>query len=115
MLFVLRQAVGDREPGRLGADEDVSVRPDARIVDQRAHGDVNEGPVTDHRIKDRAADCAVGVVSVLVAVGKKTILSLDDGQFRALDAGERLEGRAGRSPAVRTSGSKQRSGKRPLR
>jgi hypothetical protein len=34
-LLELGQVVGDLEPGRLGADEDVSSGPDARLVDER--------------------------------------------------------------------------------
>ena len=40
MLLGLRQVVGDVEPRRLRADEDVLGRPYARRVDQRSHRDV---------------------------------------------------------------------------
>ena len=51
MLCVLRQVVGDGEPRRLGADEDVLGRADGRIVDQNTHGDVDEGAVANDRIR----------------------------------------------------------------
>lgn len=56
MLWVLGQVVGDCEPSRLGADEDVLGRADGRIVDEASHGDVDEGAVADDRIQERAAD-----------------------------------------------------------
>ena len=67
MRGVLRQIVGDGEPRRLGADEDVLARADGRIVDQGAHGDVDEGAVADHRIEQRAARLAARVVAIVVA------------------------------------------------
>ncbi len=45
VLLVLRQVIGDLEPGSLRADEDVLGRTDARRVDQRAHRDVHVGAV----------------------------------------------------------------------
>ena len=41
MRRVLRQIVGDGEPRRLGADEDVLARPDGRRVDERPERDVH--------------------------------------------------------------------------
>ena len=67
MRGVLRQIVGDGEPRRLRADEDVLARPDGRIVDQGAHGDVDEGAVAHHRIEQRAARLAARVVAIVVA------------------------------------------------
>ena len=52
MLLILGQVVGDGEPRRLGADEDMLGRPDGRIVDQGSQGDMDEGAVADHRIKE---------------------------------------------------------------
>ena len=101
MRGVLRQIVGDGEPRRLGADEDVLARADGRIVDQGAHGDVNEGAVAHDRIEQRAARLAVRVVAVFVAKDHEVVLAAGDAQLVALDAGERLERRAGRAPAVR--------------
>jgi hypothetical protein len=39
---MLRQIFEDRLPRRLGADVDVGTRPDARLVDQRTEGHVDE-------------------------------------------------------------------------
>jgi hypothetical protein len=52
MLFVLGQVVGDREPGRLRADENVLARADSWIVDESSHGDVNKGAGSDERIEE---------------------------------------------------------------
>ena len=101
MLFILRQVVGDREPRRLGADEDVPARADAGIVQKASQGDVDEGAVADHRIEQRAAPPAVRVIGVFFALDKEIILALGEAEFAALDAGERLEGRPGRPPAIR--------------
>jgi hypothetical protein len=51
MLFVLGQVVGDCEPWRFGADENVLARADGRVVDEGSHGDVDEGAVEDDRIE----------------------------------------------------------------
>ena len=101
MRGVLRQIVGDGEPRRLGADEDVLARADGGIVDQGAHGDVNEGAVAHHRIEQRAARLAARVVAVVVAENHEVVCAAGDAQLVARDAGERLERRAGRAPAAR--------------
>ena len=93
--------VGDGEPRRLGADEDVLARADGRIVDQGAHGDVDEGAVAHHRIEQRAARLAARVVAIVVAENHQVVRAAGDAQLVARDAGERLERRAGRAPAVR--------------
>jgi hypothetical protein len=49
VLVVLRQAVRDLEPGRLGADEDVGRRPECRCVGQRPQGDVDVRAVAHDR------------------------------------------------------------------
>jgi hypothetical protein len=50
MLAILRQAVGDLEPRRLGADENVRSRTDRGIIYQRPHRDMDEGALAHHRI-----------------------------------------------------------------
>src|SRR5215468_10457585 len=67
MPFILRQVVGDGEPRRLGADEDMRRRPDRRIVDQRSHCDMHIGAVPDDGVKQRSARLAARVIPVLVA------------------------------------------------
>src|SRR6476646_9926899 len=74
---------------------------DGWLVDQGSHGDVNKGAVPDQRVEQRAARFAVRVVSVLIAEDHKMVLAFGDFQLIALDAGESLESRAGRTPAVR--------------
>src|SRR5690349_862098 len=101
MFPVLRQVVRDREPRCLGADKDVGGRADRGIVDQRPHGDMNESAFAHHRIEQRAAFAAMRVVAVLVAVDHETVLAFGDAEFVARDAGERLERRTGRAPAIR--------------
>src|SRR5947209_3905855 len=91
MLPVLRQVVRDREPRCLGADKDVSGRADRGIVDQRAHGDMDESAFPHHRIEQRAAFPAMRVVADLVAIDHEIVLALGDAEFVARDAGERLE------------------------
>src|SRR5713101_666968 len=99
MLCVLRQVVGDGEPRRLGADEDVPARTDAGVVQKASQGDMDEGAVADDRIEQRAAAPAVRVVSVVVALDQEIVLALGEAELAALDAGERLEGRT-RGPAA---------------
>src|SRR4051812_7478461 len=101
MPLVLGQLVGDREPRRLRAHEDVVGRADGRRVDQGAHGHVDVGAVADDRIKQRAAPFAVRIVSLVGAVDQQAVGALRDREFGSLDAGEGLEGRAGGAPAVR--------------
>src|SRR3546814_3258681 len=51
-VFVLRQVVGDREPRRLRAGEDVAARPGRGRVDKRAQGEQPEAacaPTTPHQ------------------------------------------------------------------
>src|SRR5262245_47658963 len=100
MLRVLRQVVGDREPRRLGADKDMLRRSNGWIVEQRPHRNVNEGAGSNHRVKQRAAHFAVRVVTLLVAEDHEVGVAAGQGQLFAFDAGEWLESRAGRSPAV---------------
>ncbi len=61
MLFEL-QAVRDREPGRLRADED-GMRRNRWSVDERCHGDMDKSAVADQRIEKgatlRCASCAL--------------------------------------------------------
>jgi len=101
MPLVLRQVVGDGEPGRLGADEDVVGRPDGRLVDQGSQRDVDVLAVADQRIEEGAARPAVGVVRLLdvAAEDQQLVVPLGDGEFATLDAGEGLERRTGGAPA----------------
>ena len=66
VFFVLPQVVGDGEPRGVGADENVMRRAYGRVVDEGSHGDVHEGAVTDHRIKEGALTLAGRVVGVLL-------------------------------------------------
>src|SRR6266852_473109 len=102
LALSLRQAVGDGEPRRLGADEDVRGRTDGRIIDKGSHGDVDEGAVADGRIEQRAAPITVRVVVIGVAKDHELVLALAEAQPVARNAGERLERRPRRPPAVRT-------------
>src|SRR5439155_16700346 len=88
--LILWQTVGDLEPRRLRAHEDVSGRPDRRIVDQRPHRDMDEGALAHHRIEQRPAAPAMRVMTGLLAVDHDVVVALDDTEFVARDAGERL-------------------------
>ena len=55
MSLLLRQVVGDIEPGRLRADEDVEHRANPRVVDQRSHPHVKE-PAVAHEPHERHAE-----------------------------------------------------------
>jgi hypothetical protein len=61
---------------------------------------MDELAAADDRIEERPARSAAGVVAVCVAEDQDVLPSLDDPELGALDAGERLEGRARRPPAV---------------
>jgi hypothetical protein len=102
VLLMLRQTVRDREPSRLGADEDVPVRADGGIVNESSHGDMNIGAGADERIEERTACFAMRVVAGFVAKDQKVVSPLGKRQLVALYAGERLKGRAGGAPAIRT-------------
>ena len=52
----------------------------AGIVDQGAHGDVNEGAVAHHRIEQRAARLAARVVADVVAENHEIVLAAGDAQ-----------------------------------
>src|ERR1700682_1845311 len=101
MLFVLRKIVGNCEPPRLGADEDVLGRADGRIVHESPHGDMDKCAIPDDRIEQRAAYLAVRIVAVFVAKDHEVVLALSDTQSVAPDAGEWLEGRPSRPPTIR--------------
>ncbi len=66
-----RKIVGNLEPRRLGADEDVLRRPNGRIVDQSPHGDVNVRSVPNDGEHQGATEFAVGVVAALFAVDQE--------------------------------------------
>ena len=100
MLFVLRQVVGDGEPRRLGADENVVRRAYGRVVDEGSHRDMHEAAVTHDGIEERAASLAVRVVGVLLAEDHKLARAFGYGELRALNPCERLERRTCRPPAV---------------
>ena len=95
MPLVLGQVVGDREPGRLGADEDVVGRADGRGVDQRAQGDMDPERVTHDRVEQGAALAAVGIVGLVAAVDQQAVGAFGDRELRPLDTCKWLEGRAG--------------------
>src|SRR5688572_5072105 len=100
-LLVLRQIVGDGEPGRLRADMDMRGRVQAGSVGEGAVRHMHAGAIAHHRIEQRAAVLAEGVVNVGRAVDRKTLRAFGEGELVALDAAERLEGRSGRAPALR--------------
>src|SRR5262245_31866869 len=102
MLMMLRQVVGDGEPGRLGADEDMPLRPDGRLVDQRPHRDMDILAIADQRIEQRPARPAVGVVRLfdVATVDQQLVLPMCDHELATLDSSERLEGCTGGAPAA---------------
>ena len=63
--------------------------------------DVNEGAAADDRIEQRAAPLAVRVVGVFCAEDRERVRALGDAELAALDAGQGLERRPRRPPAVR--------------
>src|SRR5205085_2886578 len=71
VLLELRQVVGDLEPRRFRADEDVLRRPEARRVDEGAVRDVDVLPVANDGVEKRAAHAAACVVRVVVAVDEQ--------------------------------------------
>ena len=87
---------------RLEAYEDVSRRTDRRIVDQRAHGDMDESTIPHHGIEQGAASPAMCVVGGLTSIDHQIIAACGDAELVARNAGKRLERRTGRPPAIRT-------------
>lgn len=78
---MLRQTIGDLEPGRLRPHENVSGGPDRGIVSQCAHGDVDEGAVADHRIEQRTAAGAVRVMRAIIAEYHQLIAASRHAEF----------------------------------
>jgi len=92
-------------PGRPGTGENMRFRTDRGRVDQRAHGDMDEGALPNHRPEQRAAMLAVHVMRGLCgrpAVDQQIVISPDKLQAVAGNAGERFECRTSGAPAVRT-------------
>ena len=77
-ILVLRQLVGDREPRRLGPDEDVRRRPGRRIVDERPQRHVDERAVAHDRLRKRATGDPMGVAGVGVTVEHEPLLAFGD-------------------------------------
>src|SRR6185295_3502330 len=100
VLLELGQVVGDLEPRRLGADEDVLRRPHAGLVDERAERDVNVLAVPHDRIEERAARRATRVVELLLTVDEQGVVTGKQLELLALDPGERLERRPGGGAAT---------------
>src|ERR1700687_1265877 len=101
MPLILRQAVGDIEPWRFGADKNVCGWADGGIIAQRSHGDMDPRAIADQGIQQRTTSRAVRIVAFFVAEDHALILTFGDRELFAFDAGERLERGAGRAPAVR--------------
>src|SRR5687767_15064188 len=80
---------------------DVRGRMRRGIVGEGAEGLVHVGAIAHHRIEQRAAALAEGVVIIRRAVDREALSALGDGELVALDTAERLEGRAGGAPALR--------------
>ena len=99
---ILRQIVGNLMPGRPGTGENMRFRTDRGRVDQRAHGDMDEGALPNHRPEQRAAMLAVHVMRGLCgrpAVDQQIVISPDKLQAVAGNAGERFECRTSGAPA----------------
>jgi hypothetical protein len=92
VLFVLGQIISDREPPRLGADENMRGWADGRIIIERSHRDVNKFAVTNDRVYERAAYLAVRIITKLVAKDHELIQPPRDDQLMAFDPSEGLEG-----------------------
>src|SRR5215831_18582992 len=101
VLLPLSKVVGDLEPLRLRADEDVLGRADARRISERAERDVHPRAVAHDGVEQRPADAAARVVAVVVAPDQELVAAVGELELRPFDAGEGLECGAGRRPAVR--------------
>src|SRR5438477_1971225 len=100
-LLGLRQVVGDLEPRRLGADEDVPRRPHGGSVHERSHRDVHIGAVPHHGEEEGATGSTARVVQVFLSDDKERIAAVRELELLPLDPGKRLEGRAGRRATAR--------------
>jgi len=56
---------------------------DRRCVDERAQRDVNECAIAHHRVQQRAATLAVGVMAVFITINQQLGCAVSDGQFAA--------------------------------
>ncbi len=100
VLVELRQAVGDREPRRLGADENMLVRPYRWAIDQSSHGHVNISTLSNNGIQQRSARFTVRVIAIFFAEEHEVPMALCKGELYAFDSGERLERRTCRAAAI---------------
>src|SRR5437773_5758625 len=100
-LLELRQVVGDLEPRRLGADEDVPRRPNSGSVHERSHRDVHVGALPHHGEEQRATRSTPRVVQVFLSDDKERIAAVRDLELLPLDPGKRLESRTGRRATAR--------------
>src|SRR5215211_2482062 len=100
-LLELRQVVGDLEPRRLRADEDVPRRPNGGSVHERPHRDVHIGALPHHGEEEGATRRTPRVVQVFLSEDEERILAVRDLELLPLDPGKRLERRAGRRATAR--------------
>src|SRR5579862_3153472 len=58
MFLILRQVIGDREPRRFGANENVLVRADTGLVDEATHRDMHKAASLNKRIAMTHRSCS---------------------------------------------------------
>src|SRR5947199_10139255 len=75
-LLELRQVVGDLEPRRLRADEDVPRRPKSGSVHERSHRDVHIGALPHPGAEQRATGPTARVLHVFLSDDKEQIAAL---------------------------------------
>lgn len=91
VLVKLRQIVGDREPRRLGANENMFAWLYRRSIDQRSHGDVSISTVANNGVDQRSAYFAVRVIAIFFTEDHEVVLPRCKDQLLTFDTCERLE------------------------
>jgi hypothetical protein len=100
-LIVLRESVGDGEPRRLRADEDVRRGTDGRFIAKRPERYVDELTFSNHGIKEGTALRAPCVVGKFLSEDEQGFGPLAEDELLTLDTRERLEGSPSSAAAVR--------------
>lgn len=99
---MLRQVVGDLVPSRFGTHEDMHRRADIRLVQERAHRNVDVFSGPDDGVKQRSAISTVNVMSgLLVAIYQQAIAPPIQTEGGAMDTRQGLKGRTRCEPAPR--------------
>jgi hypothetical protein len=100
VAFILRQRVTNFEPWCLVAHKDVTCGADGWLVHEGAQSHVHT--ITNHRIKQRAANFAVNVVvRIWTSIQEYLLSSIYDAKLVSFNTSKWLKSRTGRLATIR--------------